>query len=147
MEKILITTKGTNKKYVKLSLIAAFIPLILGNMMGLMGIALMVMSGETSGISVFCLLFGIAGAAYGVYRGFGSIADGKTYLEFFNNHIQGVGISNRTPTSFNLPLAKIINITASGTMIQLHTNSEIYKVIMDTQTANKVMELYQKIHH
>ena len=143
MGKILITTKETNKKYVKLSLTAAFIPLILGNLMGLMGIALMVMSKETSGISVFCLFFGIAGAAYGGYRGFRSLADGKTYLDFYDEYIQGIGLINNSPNSFKISLTEVANITANGTMINLHTNSGIYKIITDVETAKKVVELYQ----
>ena len=71
----------------------------------------------------------------------------SSYVDIYNDHMEGKGMQGLEIKNFSLKNSDINNITISGAVIHIHSNSGIFKVTSNKKLANKIFNYYQSNLH
>lgn len=150
MDKAIISTKGTTKALVMSGLVSLGTGLVI-----FIGILCFVVNKINSYPSY--VMNRVSGKLFGVVAILGvllivdmliaavPILKSKTYVEVFENHMEGMGMQQGLKLmNFKLSNEKITNVTCNGMDIYIHTNGGKYRVTSDVKTAKEVFDYYNK---
>ena len=91
------------------------------------------------------LVFGILGCIYTAAIGAVSILGSRTYVEVFEDHIEGVGFREGIRLmDFNLSIERITNVTYKGSDLYFHSSGEKYRVRTNARTAKEIFAHFNK---
>lgn len=141
MDKIIMTTKGTNNK----TKISETVHIILNTVLGA-GILLLYfyfLVNRSLNIILFLvgsILFFVDGLIISPIK----ILHTASYINIYDDKITGKYIKNFRLSGFSVNKTHIINITIKGTLIYIHTINGIYKVMTTTDKAKEVYLHFNK---
>lgn len=141
MDKIIITTKGTNNKTKVSQIIFIILNTVLG--VGILLLYYYYLVIHSLNIILF-LVGGILFLIDGLIISPITILHTASYIDIYEDKITGKYIKNFKLSGFSVKNSQITNITTKDTWIYIYTLNDIYKVMTTTDMAKKVYLHFNK---
>ena len=140
MSSVILSTRDTNGKYVKMAVTVAILTCLLGIAIMVAGFFLMGESDE--GVLIICPLIGAVMILEGIFTGIIRKRIAESYADIYDERIVGTGIQNLSVLDFNFRFDQIINISTENANIYIYTNSGKYQIVSNKETAMSVFNYY-----
>ncbi len=143
MKKAILSTRKTDTKRTTAAIAMSIIMCI----MGIVVIAFYVFAADYifDNSMIFILFLGLFVIADGIVMIAINCFYAKTYIDIFEDRIEGKGLQGMSLMDFNIKMDRIVNISVENMFIYIHTASGKYKIRTSKDTATKVFSYLNQV--